>query len=238
MGEQRVLKAYSLRELGQKVVFDFEDFHKHCGEQVAEARQQAEHYWVQAQREANALKDSAREKGFQAGYAAGMQQAAVEIHTKAEAKAKSEIDLGLSHGRKVLESLAKEIAHAKTLWLSQWETTAIGLCAAMAEKILRAELAARPNLSQTMVRELLELASSEQRVVAHVHPQDAETLCSGAGESPRFGTLVEFRPDPRLDRGDCIMELEQGELDGRIATQLARLTAELVPEQESGNGHD
>jgi flagellar assembly protein FliH len=240
MEQQRILKAHSLRELGHKVVFELDDFHKQCDEHLAETRDQAQQYLHHAQREAGSLIEESRREGFQAGYAAGMQRAALEIQTKADAKAKSEIQLALAHGRKAFELLAQEIASAKIEWMTRWETNAIKLCVAIAEKVIRAELASQPRLSQTMIRELLEMASSEQRVIARVHPQDAEALNHPAEETggfPRFRQMVEFRPDPSLSRGDCVVELEQGYLDGRITAQLERLTAELVPLEEPANGH-
>lgn len=240
MEHKRILKAYSLREPGQKVVFEFDDFQQRLGDHLAETRQQAEHYLHKAQHEAHELLDKSRREGFQAGYAAGMQKAALEIQTKADAKAKTEVEVGLASGRKVIDSLTREMAIARNEWLTRWETTAIELCAAIAEKILRAELANRPELSQTMIRDLVELASLEPRVIARVHPQDAEVMnqrMSSTGGAARLGPVVEFRPDASLSRGDCVVELEQGELDGRIAAQLARLTAELVPGESRGHGH-
>jgi flagellar assembly protein FliH len=240
MENQRVLKAYSLREPGQKVVFDFEDFQQRAGDHLAETRQAAERYLHQVQAEAKSLLEKSQREGFNAGYAAGMQKSAIEIEAKADAKAKTEINSGLASGQKVIDSLAKQIAHAKIEWVTRWETSAIQLCAAIAEKIIHAELANRPALSQTMIQGLLELASSEQRVIARVHPQDAEVMNPRANETggaPPFGPLVEFRPDASLTRGDCVVELEHGELDGRIATQLARLTAELVPGEMPGSNH-
>lgn len=238
MENQRVLKAYSLREPGQKVVFEFEDFQQQLGDHLAETRQQAEHYWHKAQKDAQELFEKARRDGFQKGYAEGMQKSAAEIQTKAEAKARTEIERGLASGRKVIASLAQKMANARFEWLTRWETVAIPLCTAIAEKILRAELANRPELSQTMIRELLELASSEGRIVARVHPEDARMMDQRTNDTaPRFGPAVEFRPDARLSRGDCVVELEQGELDGRIATQLARLTAELVPGEQPRKDH-
>ena len=239
MDQQRVLKSYSLREPGQKVVFDFEDFEQRVGDQLAETRQEADRYLNKARDAARLLLEQSRQEGFEAGYAAGMQKAAIEIQTKADAKAKVEIHHGLASAKKVLDSLAKAVANAKSEWLTRWEATAIELCAAMAEKDIHAELASRPGLSLKMVRELLELASSEERVIARVHPQDAEAMmpqASDAGGASHLGPHIEFRADATLNRGDCVVELEHGKWDGSIATQLARLTAELVAGEPTETG--
>ncbi len=64
MENQRVLKAYSLREPGQKVVFDFEDFQKQLGDHLTEARQEAEQCLHQAQHAAGTLLESRGGKDF------------------------------------------------------------------------------------------------------------------------------------------------------------------------------
>ena len=235
MSNQRIIKADALRGLGQKVLFNFEDFHKQCDDQLLETRQQAEQYLTEVQQRAITLQEEARKKGFEAGYAAGLKTADAEIQSRADAQAKVQTAQGLEAGRKVMDALAKAIDQAKVEWLNRWESAAIKLCAAIAEKIIRVELANRPNLSQGMIRKLLDVASSEQWLIARVHPDDGPLLeepADSAGGSSRFQQIIEVRPDSTLSRGDCIVELEQGQLDGRVAVQLERLTEELVPREE------
>ncbi len=232
MNNQRVIKADSLRELGRKVLFDFEDFHKRCDDHLTETRQKAEQFLTEAQQQAQLLEEQARQRGFEAGYAAGMEKAEAEIHSRAETQAKAETQKGLEAGQKVIGSLAKAVADARVEWQSRWESAAIQLCIAIAEKIIRTELAHRPELSQTMIQKLLEIASSEELLMARVHPEDAPFF-QESSSSVRFHQIVEIRPDDSLSRGDCIVELRQGELDGRVATQLRRLMEELTPVEET-----
>jgi flagellar assembly protein FliH len=239
MDNQRVIKAYSLRELGQKVVFDFEDFHKRCDDHLEDTRQQAQEFLSQAREQVTSLEEQAQREGYEAGHAAGMRKADLEIQARADAQAKTAIAKGLQSGLAAVEGLAKSIADAKVEWLSRWETTAIKLCVSIAEKIIRAELSNQPNLSQSMIRELLEIASSEQRLIARVHPDDALSLNESAGsldQFPRLRQMVECQPDPTLSRGDCVVLFEQGMMDGRVKTQLQRLTEELIPLEETPSG--
>ncbi len=236
MDRQRVIKSDSLRELGHKVVFDFEDFQQRCDDHLLQTRQQAQQLLSQTERKVVTLEEQARQAGYDAGYTAGMKQAESEIQTRANAQAQTQIRQGMKSGQEVIESLAKSVADAKIEWNSRWETTAVKLSASIAERILRAELAQRPELSQTMIRDLLEIASSESRLIARIHPEDApflEDADSSPEQFPRFRQMVEFQPDPTLNRGDCVVELEQGVLDGRVSTQLQRLIEELVPQEES-----
>jgi flagellar biosynthesis/type III secretory pathway protein FliH len=170
-----------------------------------------------------------------------MQKAEEEIQKRSDAKAKANTLTGLEDGRKILESLAKAIADAKVEWMTRWETTAIQLCVSIAEKIIRVELKQQPHLSQTMIRKLLEVASSEQSLIARVHPEDAlllEDSPDSPGQFSRFQQITEFRPDAGLCRGDCVVEFEQGQLDGRVSTQLQRLSEELVPHEEPPGSHE
>lgn len=241
MDSQRVIKADSLREFGHKVVFDLEDFEKRCDDHLADTQQQVAKYLEEAKDQARRIQDEAKRHGYEEGYAAGMKKADEEIEKRAEAKARQEIDRGLQSGFQTLDTLSQAITKAKEEWLFRWEAAAIRLCIAMSEKILRAELANRPHLTQEMIREILDVVSSEQRLVVRIHPDDApyfEQPADAQDERPRFHQVAEFVADPDLNPGDCLVESDQGILDGRIETQLNRFLAELMPYREAPGNHD
>lgn len=235
MNSQRVIKADSLRGLGQKVVFDLEDFEKRCDDHLAETRQEVARYLSEAERKAISAQEEAKKQGYEAGYAEGMRVADAEIQKRADAQARQEIDRALEHSFQTMETLSEAIARAKEEWLVRWETEAIRLSITISERILRGELQHRPELSHAMIKGILELVSSEQRLVVRLHPDDAryfQESDSKQGLRPHFRKSAEFRADADLDRGDCIVETDQGQLDGRIATQFEQFLKELVPEEE------
>ena len=239
METPRVIKAESIRELGHRLVFDFEDFQDRCKEQISSARQQAGRVLSQAQIQAHSIQEEARKAGSQQGYQEGMKQAEAEIESRAKAQVQEILNERLKASLSSLEVMSQSLTEARTEWLTQWETSAIELCITISEKIIHSELAQRPELGQAMIRQLMEIASTGNRLVARLHPDDVEAIQQAADA---FGLLhfhehLEVCSDPALDRGDCIIDSEHGQLDGRVKTQLDRIFAELSPKQNRPDSH-
>jgi flagellar assembly protein FliH len=116
-------------------------------------------------------------------------------------------------------------------WLATWETSAIKLSAAIAGKILRQELAQRPELALAIIREALQLAMGQPDVKLHLHPLDLEQLHDCGKEvvsrlrAVGEATLV---ADENVSRGGCLIETHHGVIDARIETQIERITSELI----------
>lgn len=236
MNTQRILKADSMRQAGQQVVFDFQDFNHHCNVQLQKAQDDANQLLGDAQKRAASIEKQAQEKGYQAGYSEGLKNAKLEIQERASALAKEAIDNGLTNRIRIVETLAESISEAKLKWLAHWERISIELCVSIAEKIVHAEIAQKPQIRAEMIRSLLEVVSAEERVVVRVHPEDADYFQNvkkdNSNPSP-FHQIADYRPDPNLNPGDCVVEMEFGVLDGRIDTQLRRIQTELSPITES-----
>ncbi len=240
MERPRVIKAESVRQLGQKLVFDFEDFQSRCHEQLAATRQQAGRVLSQARTEAGSIQEEARKAGHAEGYREGMKAADAEIQKRADAQLQAEVNQRVEASLSSLQALAESVTQARMNWLARWEATAIQLCIAISEKILRSELAHRPELGRAMIRELMELASTGNRLLVRLHPEDADSIqkAMNASESwPGFNDLMELRADDSLHRGDCVIESEYGRLDGRVNTQLDRIFAELIPPESQRDSH-
>jgi flagellar assembly protein FliH len=63
-------------------------------------------------------------------------------------------------------------------------------------------------------------------VAVRVAPEDAELLRSAAGKDALDGLAaarVEWVADPSLQRGDCVVDTDFGQVDGRLTTRLAEL---------------
>lgn len=232
MDTQRIIKADSMRQAGQKIVFDFQDFHQHCDSQLQKVQDHANQRISEAQERAISIEQQARSEGYQAGYAEGLKRANEEIQKRVDALAKHAIDEGLTHKLSIMDSLTEAIAEAKLKWMAHWERIAIEFSVLMAEKIIRSEIARQPEIPGEMIRNLLEVVSSEERVIVRVHPDDAQyfqDLNQTTSSSSPFHRFIEFQADSSLERGDCLAEMEFGMLDGRVATQLQRIQQELSP---------
>src|SRR5690606_8294057 len=61
-------------------------------------------------------------------------------------------------------------------WLGKWEQNAVRLAIAIAEKVVRRELAQQPEITLGLVREALELASGSHTITVYLHPEDHAAL--------------------------------------------------------------
>jgi type III secretion protein L len=75
-----------------------------------------------------------------------------------------------------------------------------------------------------LVRKALSYARSQKRVVLRVCPEDAEIvqdhLRDLLRDFPGIG-ILDVAPDPRLDKGACVLESELGLVDAGLDVQLA-----------------
>lgn len=124
-----------------------------------------------------------------------------------------------------------EIRDAKQAWLARWESGAVRLATAIAERIIHRELERRPEITLELVRESLELASGNSHVCIRLNPGDHKMLGGQvrklAKEMLPLGE-VELTADPEITKGGCRVETRFGVIDQQIESQLKRIEEELL----------
>jgi flagellar assembly protein FliH len=96
----------------------------------------------------------------------------------------------------------------------------------VARKVLEAELRSGPEALFALVRSAVRRAGESRRVAVRLAPEDAALLASDAGRGALDGVTaarVEWIPDPSLQPGDCLVETDFGQVDGRLGTRLAEI---------------
>jgi flagellar assembly protein FliH len=129
-----------------------------------------------------------------------------------------------------LDQLVAQTNDAKADWLRRWEQSAVGVAAAIAERIIRREIRALPEISLELVREALRLASGAADATLHLHPSDFELLGGEADSlAQSLGRLAPTRivADPNVSAGGCVVQTNLGRIDQQIESQLARIQEEL-----------
>lgn len=177
---------------------------------VAEAQANAAAIGARAEREAEAL----RRRGEAEGYAAG------------EARARQELAEAIGD---LLHRLAKMIAEGQecmqeTIWMQ--ESAIVELAVEMAERIVCAHIDREADVVRAVAARALAQASEREHVAVHVNPEDYESLAAYVPEfRERFPDVsaITIEPDPRVDRGGCMLCTRLGAVDARLARQLARL---------------
>lgn len=156
------------------------------------------------------LAEQARQEGYAAGFAQGMEAARVEAHALL-----GTIGEALGGIRVLAEQTADRV-----------EQQAVELALQIASKVLTAELAARPERVADVVRGALRLLVDRERIQVLVHPDDLETMRE-AMEMLRtqLGGIehYEVQAERRMMRGGAVVRTATGEVDARLETKLERV---------------
>lgn len=145
------------------------------------------------------------DEGYQAGFKSGQEKALAEAQRLASAAAQLE---------QALDGLAAAVAE---------ELLALAL--EMARAVIREEITARPETLLTVVREALSQLP-HQHAAIYLHPDDASLLRSTLGEQlSHAGHRI--HEDPKLARGDCIVESGSTQVDATVAMRWQRVLDSL-----------
>ncbi len=227
----RILKAHSNRQPGPAAVFNFEDLRAHAIAQIADAQKEAQETLAVARREADALRQKAIDDAREIGRREGMQDAAAQIEKQAKQLTDQRFAEHLKTTLPTLNKVAMALQQERDQWLVRWETVAIELGVAIASKLLRTNLAARPELATGMISEALRLAAGQPHLRVFLHPDDLARLGDKAEQvvqSLAACASPELIADAALQPGDCRLETRHGEIDARLDSMLHRIAEELL----------
>ncbi len=135
----------------------------------------------------------------------------------------------LAHSPEAAERLAAGIATLRAQadrLAEQARSDAIEIAFQVAHRILETEIRQGPEPLFALVRSALRRAGESRRITIRVAPEDAPAIGSEAGRAALGGVTaarVEVVPDASLQAGDCTVETDFGQVDGRLATRLAEL---------------
>ena len=93
----------------------------------------------------------------------------------------------------------------------------------VARKVLEAELRAGPEALFALVRSAVRRAGESRRVSVRLAPEDLALLQPEGGKGAidsLTAARVEWVADPSLQRGDCLVDTDFGQVDGRLATRF------------------
>lgn len=159
--------------------------------------------------EVQRIREQARQEGHQAGYAAGKAQA--------EAMGREEA-LRLTQ---TLENLERSIAELNQAVADDL----LALSIEVARQVVRQTVATKPEVLLGVIREALEQLPLLHASI-HLHPEDASLARLRAGDQlTHAGHRI--HEDPKLKRGDVIIEAGGSHLDASLATRWRRVVESL-----------
>ncbi len=172
---------------------------------------------VLAQQEAEQMLSSARERA--GAIAAEARQEAVAIRERA-------VEEGRGEG---FQRVAAEVAEAvrfRTQAQEEHLPDLIRLATRMAERIVRSELATRPEVVMTLCRGVIRESRAGQTLTIQVHPEDLATAREHRVSMAKdLGVDLHFEVSSEVSRGGCVVHGERGRVDGRLEVQLEQLAA-------------
>jgi flagellar assembly protein FliH len=175
------------------------------------ARAEADAMLAGAQAQVDAAIAAAREEGYRDGMAQGVAQAAAAAAAFAEAGRGLEL---------VAEQLRDDAVREAT-----------ALAVEVAARVLRAELAVRPERVAEVVRGAIRRAADRSSLVARVSPRDL-AACRAAAPAimEQMGGIsrLDVVDDPRVSPGSCLLETTAGDVDATVESQLGRILDALA----------
>lgn len=164
--------------------------------------------------EIQAIEEEARQNGFESGYAEGHELGRDEAEKAGRARADKELREAVAS----LEAVATGLADPLAQGLDALEPELLALVTAVARKVIRSELEARPDRIREILHEALDqLPGRNQDVQVHLNPED-QALVADYAENP--DPRIRWIPDPELARGGCRVEAGAATVDASLEKRL------------------
>jgi flagellar assembly protein FliH len=168
---------------------------------------------------------AARSQGYAVGWGEGRRAAAGEAalaRRSAEEEHAAEGALWAARQDEAVRALtraAQELARATEEAQAQVRGQALELARELTEALVGHELRATPDTAADVVARVLAQRPADAPFVVRLHPD----VVGPAQLSELAETGVRLVPDPRLDRADAVIEVEDHVVDLRIRTALERV---------------
>ena len=182
-------------------------------------------------RDAATVREQTLVDAHKAGRDEGLNNAATEIKRKADEIAAQRVSDQLATALPALQSAAAALHAERDQWLIRWESGAIRLGVAIAEKLLQRQLIARPDFATDMIADALRLAAGQPQLTIYLHPDDLAAWGDRGTQIVQSLTAcadTTLIPDHQTARGGCRIETREGEIDARVETMLQRIAEELL----------
>jgi flagellar assembly protein FliH len=189
-------------------------------ELLAEARR----VLVEAQQQADQMRQDAVRKGYEDGLQIGREEGRRD-YQQAIANLQAEV-------QKLVDAL---LAERQRLW-EEMEPQVIELVLDIARKVLREEIQARREATLSIIKHALRRVADTEQVRIRVHPEDLQiarehrndflAVCDGVRH-------IEIVDDQRVGGGGCIIETPGGTIDASLRTQMQSVEKALRESEQA-----
>ena len=200
------------------MALDMVDVEGQADQYIEQVQVKAREIVQQAQAEADSIRKQSEEAGRKAAEAAIDRILEEKVAKQMETLAPA------------LRSAVNQILEARQDWQRTWEARTLQLASAIAERIVRREVQAAPEIPLTWIVESLELCSGSAEITVRLNPQEHSTLGGQVAQlAEEFSPAASAKvvSDPNISVGGCKIETEFGTVDTQIEAQIARLVQEM-----------
>ncbi len=169
------------------------------------------------------IETSARLKGFEEGQKQGAERALEREQKKVAKDTEGLQDL--------LRETLRSIDEGRARLIAEGERDLVRLAVAIAEKIVKAEVVARPDAAAANVRRAVELLANRRELEVQLHPKDlkaVETYLPELREEFPETSVIRLVANETISRGGCKVAVQEGAVDADIETQLAEIERALL----------
>lgn len=171
------------------------------------------------------------EQRLQAEFKAGFDEG--RRHTERTLRAELASQLSAERGR--IDAFAQAIESALGSFLHALERDAVKLAIAIAERIVKREIADDREIVLGQIHEAMRRLVGVEKVKIRIHPKDEELVRSMrsaliAGSDAVRELAIE--QDESVAPGGCVLESDSGNVDASIATQFERIETALFCDRD------
>ena len=211
-------------------IFNLGDITAEAQAIIGKAKQQAQELIEQKKQEVAGLRQQAQQQGQEQGYQQGWQKGQEEGTKQGLEEARKEFQERSGNLIAALNGFQEQFAQVKNQILFEAEQQTVGLAVAIAEKVIKKAGIVCREIAGENVKAALELISTNTDIVVKVNPQDLEHLQKMMGQEYQMNKYkhINLEGDSKIEPGGCLVENEQGKVDGQLGKQIERIAENML----------
>jgi len=217
------------------VPFSMRDVEEQAKALLLRARQAAERFLSEAQREGEEIRKRAHADGLAEGLREGLTLGTDQGYKAGRQEALEEHREALSQALAALTSAGRALDESRADLESTAVREVVELAIAVARRVTKRQAAIDPAVLTENLREAMKLVVHATDVKVAFHPSQRQALDAALPalklEFPRLHH-VELVDDPAVSPGGCRVFAGHGQIDADLGEQLDRVAIDLLPDPE------
>jgi flagellar assembly protein FliH len=174
----------------------------------------------------------ARDEGYAAGHAQGLEKGVRDGLSMGQQKAMAEWGERLASVQASWAAALDGFVHEREQLLAAARIDVLRLALSIAERVTRRTIETDTAIVQEQIARVLEMLSRPTRIKIRINPEDepaSRAALPGLMQRYAAAEHVEVVVDSSLQRGSCVASSAGGELDASISTMLDRIARSVLP---------